>query len=474
MPDRPVPRTSLCLFALALVVALPLGAAAGGDPATSSSLWAPRPVPAGVVPEIRPLPTLREQATEQQAWLAKRLTEVLPRLMRENGVDLWILSMREYAEDPVFFSITSPTTFAARRRSIYVFHHPGPGKEVERLALGGGDQGGLFTAYRDPTPKVQNQELVGDAQWQLLRKLVEAADPKRIALDIDPVHAFADGLHSGEREAVEAALGPKYRKRVVRTPELALHYIATRVPEMMPRYRQIEETVHALLTAAFSAAVITPGTTTTEDVDWWLRQRIQELGMTTWFQPHVEHAGSGPQGTDWADGVIERGDALWVDFGVIAMGLRTDTQHLGYVLREGETAPPPGLVACLATTNRLQDILLAEMRPGRSGNEVLAAARAAATQAGIDGTIYSHPIGDHGHGAGPLIGLWDHQEGVPVRGDLKVRPATWFSIELQATSALPEWGGRKLACRQEEEAYLDDQGERHWVYARQERFHLVR
>jgi hypothetical protein len=431
-----------------------------------------------VVPQIRPLPTLREQAVEQQAWLAKRLTEVLPGLMRENGVDLWILSMREYAEDPVFFSITSPTTFAARRRSIYVFHDRGPEKGIERLALGGGDQGGLFTAYRDPAPKVKNQELVGDAQWQLLGKLVEQANPQRIALDIDPVHAFADGLHSGEREALEAALGPMYAKRVVRTPELALDYIGTRVPEMMPRYRQIEETVHALLTAAFSAAVITPGTTTTEDVDWWLRQRIQELGMTTWFQPHVERATPGATGDDWGDGVIGRGDVLWVDFGVIAMGLRTDTQHLGYVLRQSENGlegePPAGLATCLATTNRLQDLLLAEMRPGRSGNEALAAARAAAAKAGIEGTIYTHPIGDHGHGAGPLIGLWDHQEGVPVKGDLKIRPATWFSIELQATSPIPEWGGRKLSCRQEEEAYLDDRGERHWVYARQERFHLVR
>jgi Metallopeptidase family M24 len=468
MPSLPVRRT---LVLTSLLMALGAAAASAQGAGTSASLWAPVPVPAGVVPEIRPLPTLREQAREQQVWLEKRLTEVLPALMRENKVDLWILSMREYAEDPVFFSITSATTFAARRRSIYVFHDAGPGKGVERLALGGSDQGGLFTAYKDLHPKVKNQELVGDAQWQLLHTLVEQADPRRIALDIDPVHAFADGLHAGEREALEAALGPKYVARVVRTPELALHYVGTRVPEMMPRYREIEETVHALLTAAFSAAAITPGVTTTEDVDWWLRQRIQDLGMTTWFQPHVEHAA---QGADWGDGVIQRGDALWVDFGVIAMGLKTDTQHLGYVLRPGETEPPAGLRDCLATTNRLQDTLLAEMKPGRTGNEVLAAARAAATKAGIEGTIYSHPIGDHGHGAGPLIGLWDHQEGVPVRGDLKVRPATWFSIELQATSAIPEWGGQKLACRQEEEAYLDDRGERHWVYARQERFHLVR
>ena len=172
--------------------------------------------------------------------------------------------------------------------------------------------------------------------------------------------------------------------------------------------------------------------------------------------------------------MIQRGDALWVDFGVIALGLHTDTQHLGYVLKEGETSPPMGLRQCLATSNRLQDILLAEMKPGRTGNEALKAARAAMTAEGINGTIYTHPVGDRGHAAGPLIGLWDRQEGVPARGDLKLRPGTWFSIELQATSAIPEWGDRPIACRQEEEAYLDDKGERHWLYRRQERFHLVR
>ena len=418
-----------------------------------------------------PLPTLREQAREQQAWLEKRLTVVLPEIMRRHGIDLWILSMREYAEDPVFFSMVSPTTFAARRRSIYVFHDQGPEKGVVRLALGGSDQGGLYTIYRDPVQRVQGAELVGDDQWRLLRQLVEKADPKKIALNIDPVHAFSDGLHAGEREALEEALGPELRKRVVREPRLAIEYIGARVPEMLPRYRQLQETVHSLLATAFSNQVIKPGLTTVEDVEWWLRQRVQELGMTVWFQSHVERADAA---NGWSRGTIQRGDALWVDFGLVGMGLHTDTQHLGYVLRPGETAPPAGLQACIAASNRLQDIVLAEMKPGRTGNQTLQAARAAMTAAGIDGTIYTHPIGDHGHGAGPLIGLWDRQEGVPARGELEIRPNTWFSIELQATSAIPEWNGRRLPCRQEEEAYLDEKGERRWVLRRQERFHLVR
>jgi len=423
-------------------------------------------------PQIRPLPPLRQQAQEQQAWLARRLTEVLPALMREQGVDMWIVSMREYAEDPVFFSMVSPMTFAARRRTIWVFHDRGEIGLV-RWALGGGSQGGLFELYRAPADsQAPRGELVGDEQWRLLHRLVEQSNAKTIAVNIDPVHAFADGLHAGEREALEAALGPELTQRVVRRPELALRYIETRIPEMLPRYREIQETVHALISTAFSSEVIRPGVTTTQDVEWWLRQRVQDLGMTVWFQPDVERTGA--EDEDWDQGTIRPGDALWVDFGVVAMGLHTDTQHLGYVLREGEQNPPQGLRDCLRTSNRLQDVLLAELRPGRTGNEVLQAAREAMSAAGIDGTIYSHPVGDHGHGAGPFIGLWDHQEGVPVRGDLKVRPSTWFSIELQATSAIPEWKGKRIACRQEEDAYLDEKGDRHWVYGRQESFHLVR
>lgn len=126
--------------------------------------------------------------------------------------------------------------------------------------------------------------------------------------------------------------------------------------------------------------------------------------------------------------VIQRGDLIWTDLGVVGMRLRTDTQHNGYILREGETDVPEGLKKCLATSNRVQDIQVAEMKPGRTGNEALAAARARMKEEGITGSLYSHPVGDHGHGAGPLIGLWDRQEGVPGRGDAKIRPSTWYAL----------------------------------------------
>lgn len=446
-----------------LCVSLPITAAA----------QAPARVPPEAPARYHPLPPLRAQAEEMQTWVEARLERVLPALMAEHGADMWILSMREYGEDPVFWSMISPTTFAARRRSIYVFTRR-PDGSVERLALGGSSQGGLFEIYRSPhpTPTGEEAELWGDEQWRLLREIVGDRDPGNLVLNIDDTWAWADGLGAGEREALEKALGPEYLARVKRVHELAVDYIAARVPEMMPRYRKIEETVHAMISEAFSNAVITPGVTTTEDVVWWLRQKASDLGYGVWFQPSVSVQRDGEE-LEGPDAVIRRGDLLWTDFGVIGQRLKTDTQHLGYVLEDGETEAPEGLKACMAASNRMQDIQLEEMEAGRTGNEALAAALARMEQEGITGSLYSHPIGDHGHGAGPLIGLWDRQEGVPGRGDAKIRPSTWFSIELQATVPIPEWGGKTASCKQEEEAYLDENGDRHWVYRRQERFHLV-
>lgn len=433
------------------------------------------PLPA----QERPLGTLREQAEVRQEWLRLRLERVLPRLMREHGVGMWIVPMREYNEDPVFHSLVSPTTMAARRRTIYAFCLRGD--SVERVAIGGTSQGGLYRVVRDPAAAVgtagterRPAEPYGPEQWKLLPPVVEACDPRTIAVNISHTHAFSDGLSAGEWEQLRSALPPRYRDRVVRRERLALDYIAERVPEMMPAYREMQKQVHEIIRTAFSEQVITPGVTRTEDVVWWMRQRVNDLGLGTWFQPSVSVQRRGTEMGDSANPVILRGDVLHTDFGISALGLNTDTQHMGYVLRPGETEAPAGLRAALRRSNRLQDILLAEMEPGRTGNQVLHRTLERMRAEGLDGSVYTHPIGDHGHGAGPLIGLWDRQEGVPGRGDVPLRPNTWFSTELQVTSPVPEWGGQRVRMAQEEEAFLDAEGERHWTLARQERFHLVR
>ncbi len=435
------------------------------------------PAPSTATPG--PLPPLREQAVLQQEWLKYRLDTHLPALMRKHNVSMWLVISREYNEDPVFFSLVSPTMFAARRRTIYIFFDRGPGKGVERLALGGGSQGGLYDVYRDP--ENANKELYLDQQWATLRKVIDERKPANIAINISHTHAFSDGLTAGEREQLEEALGPQNRAKLVRAEALPLEYISLRVPGMLAPYRTMTDWVHRMIATAFSNRVITPGQTTNQDVVWWMREEMRRAGFTTWFQPtvRVQKPGGEPVRTaavmtEDAPVVIERGDVLHCDVGITAMRINTDTQHMGYVLRPSETEPPAGVRQALANAQRMQDIVMEEMKPGKGGNQVLRAALERIRALGIKGTVYSHPIGDHGHGAGPLIGLWDRQEGVPGRGDVPLLPGTWFSIELSARTPVPEWGGRELFVGMEEDAALDEAGRMSWIKERQLTYHLVR
>jgi Xaa-Pro aminopeptidase len=381
--------------------------------------------------------------------------------------------MREYNEDPVFRALVSPTTLAARRRTIYVFFDRGAEDGVERLALGGSSQGGLYDAVRDTeaAPDGRPRELWGSAQWDLLARVVRERNPRRIAVNIAHEHNFADGLAAGEWEQMREALGSDLASRVVREPRLAIDYLALRTPTMTQVYRRMQVVVHDIITTAFSNQVITPGETTTEDVVWWMRQRVNDLGLGSWFQPSIDIQ---RRGGEVESNVIESGDVLHCDFGIVALGLATDTQHMAYVLSEGETDAPPGLQRAFANSNRLQDILLEEMRPGRSGNDVLESVLSTMRSEGLTGTMYSHPIGDHGHGAGPLIGLWDRQDGVPGRGDVPVLSNMWFSTEMQVTTPVSEWGGQPVRMMQEEEAEVTADGDVRWVLRRQTELHLIR
>ncbi|MBK5257066.1 MAG: aminopeptidase P family protein [Vicinamibacteria bacterium] len=440
---------------------------------TSGSHAAAAP-PAAMPPR---LPSLREQDAIRQEWLKLRLDRVLPTLMRRHGVSMWLVINREYNEDPVFRSLISPSVMNARRRTILVFFDRGGDKGIERLALGGGTNGGLYEMYRDPDNA--GREIMGESQWQTLRKVIEQRKPSTIAMNVSHTHAFSDGLSSGEREQLESALGP-WTTKLVRAENLPLEYISVRLPEMEPYYVAMMRTIHALIARAFSNEVVTPGKTTSKDVEWWLRQSVNDLGLGEWFPPTVSVQRPERKATEFAATVrpeaevIERGDHLHVDFGIYAMGLATDTQHVGYVLKEREKDVPAGLQKALANSNRMQDIAFEEMRPGRTGNEVLASMLAQMKKEGIEGTMYSHPINDFGHGAGPLIGLWDHQEGVQGRGDVTLLPSTWFSVELQATTAILEWGGQKIRSAQEEDAILGPDGKMRWVLSRQTKYHLVK
>lgn len=337
--------------------------------------------------------------------------------MRAYGVDMWVIPTQEYNEDPVFTSLVSPTTFAARRRTIYVFFDRGPERGVERIALGGSSQGGLYEAVRSTRAVEgaiagQQAELWGDQQWLVLKDVIEARQPKVIGINTSRTFAFADGLSSGELAGMSEALGPEWTSRFRPAEGLAVDFIASRLPEEEVFFRELTALVWSMIEEMFSSRTITPGVTRTSDLVWWWRQRVADLGIGTWFQPSVAVQRRGATADQLgADPVIERGDLIWCDVGLTALRLNTDTQHNAYVLREGETDAPEGLKRALSRANRAQDILFEEVRPGRTGNEILRAVRATMDREGLDGTMYSHPVGMHGHGAGPLIGLWDRQEG---------------------------------------------------------------
>jgi Xaa-Pro aminopeptidase len=497
------------LVAFAAAAAAPLRA----QPAAPAAPAAPAPASPAPAASARPFGTLREQAAVQQRWLDERVRTVLPALMRRHGVDTWVVPMREYNEDPVFPALVSPTTFAARRRTIYLFHDPcaadppassgqAPSRAaraaaagdtscaVERLAFGGSSQGGAYQAVRSTKTvaapagatvaagsgaRGRQAELWGDEQWTVLRQALERRRPRRLAMNVSRTFAFADGLSAGELEGMREALGPALAARLVRVDALPVELLATRLPAEDSVFRAMNRLTWEIIQEAFSNRVITPGVTTTEDVVWWMRQRVNDLGLGTWFHPSVEVQRRGWTAERLGERpVIQRGDVLHCDFGITALRLNTDTQHMGYVLGEGEADVPAGLRAALLASNRLQDFVREELRAGRTGNEVLRASQARMRAAGIDGTIYSHPIGLHGHGAGPLVGLWDYQDGVPGRGDARVIPRMWYSVELQATSPVPEWGGQQLRSAQEEDVIVGTDGRAEWAHRRQTAFHLVR
>lgn len=416
--------------------------------------------------------SMRDRAALRDSWLEERLDTIVPELMRERDIDMWILVAREYNEDPVVKTMLPATWISARRRTILVFHDTG--ETVDRLAVSRYAVGQFFKAAWNPEQEPD--------QWQRLQDIVTERNPKRIALNVSNTFALADGMTKSQHDDLMAALGDELKSRVVYDPAMAIGWLERRTQSEMDIYPQIVGLAHAIIHEGFSSKVIKPGTTTTADVMWWFRDKIREKGVITWFHPTVsiQRRTLDDQGQKMTelfdpekDSIIRRGDLIHVDFGITYVGLNTDTQHHGYVLKEGETDAPAGIHRALATGNQLQDILTGNYKTGESGDAVLAKSRADALAAGIEPSIYTHPIGYHGHAAGATIGMWDQQNGVAGRGYYPVVANTAWSIELSAIVPIPEWGGQKVRIMLEEDAYFDGASVR-YIDGRQQQLHLIR
>ena len=415
---------------------------------------------------------LREQAQLKDAWLERRVAITLPDLMRRADIDLWVVAGREYNEDPLLRTMIPATWLSARRRTVLLIHDTGGEQPLETLAVARYDVGRVFRQSWDP-------EIEPD-QWRHAAALIAERNPRRIGINVSTNFALADGLTHTEYEGLRTALGDALSSRLVSAEALAVGWLETRIPEEMIVYQQICRIAHEIIAEGFSSTAIQPGVTTTEDLVWWFRERVRGLGLDTWFHPSVSVQRADQPTTDHTSEVLRRtqdsgtilpGDLLHVDFGITYLGLNTDTQQHAYVLRAGETQAPDELIAALARGNRLQDILTAEFKTGRTGNEILLAALEQARRESISASIYTHPLGYHGHAAGPTIGMWDQQQGVPGTGDYPLYPDTAYSIELYAETRIDAWQ-RTVRIKLEEDAFFDGKAMR-YIDGRQTALHLI-
>ena len=406
---------------------------------------------------------LREQAAIRDSWLKKRLDTFIPQLLDRANIDMWIIACREYNEDPVLMSMLPASSMSARRRTMLVFSREKDGS-VRRLTLSRYGYDDLYETVWEPEKEDQHT---------CLARLVAERDPASIGLNSSATFAFGDGISLTEHALICAAIGEAYRSRIVNAEALCVGWLEWRLPEEIVAYPRLVELGHQIIARAFSTEVIHPGITTTDDVLWWMRQTMQDAGLEAWFQPTIDIQAPGQSYEATASRqTIMPGDLLHCDMGFHYLGIATDQQQHAYVLRSGEKAAPAGLRAALADGNRLQDIHMRLMQVGATGNEALRAALAAAKAEGIRAQIYTHPLGYHGHAAGPIIGLWDQQDGVPGVGDYPLYEDTVYSIELNVLRSVPEWDGQDARIMLEEDAVLAGGGMR-WLDGRQESFYLI-
>ena len=414
-----------------------------------------------------------ERAQVIDEILNERFDVLLPELMDQSDVDMWILISREYNEDPILRTMLPATWLNARRRTILLFYRDKVSNTIEKLAVARYNVGKNISSAWDKEKEPD--------QWQRLIQLIEERNPKKIGLNFSKDHNIADGLDKTDYEEFLQYLPEKYASRVVSAEQLGVRWIETRTEREMVIYNQLVSITHDIIEEAFSEKVITPGITTTTEVEWWMRQKVTDLGLETWFHPTVDvqrtneelvgHLYSFSGRPDQM--VILPGDLLHCDFGITYLRLNTDCQELAYVLKPGEKEAPDFLREGLKAGNSVQDYLTKNMIKGRTGNEILKIALDQAKEAGFKPAIYSHPLGSYGHSAGTTIGMWDSQGGV-MKDDGENYPLnanTVYAIELNTTINIPEWN-RDIRIMLEEAGFYGEEGFR-YVNGRQTELMLI-
>jgi Xaa-Pro aminopeptidase len=413
----------------------------------------------------------KDRATLKDEILADRFDTLLPKLMDRTGIDMWLVISREYNEDPVMRTMLPSTWLNARRRTILVFYRNTTEKTIEKLAVARYDVGENITSAWDKEKQPD--------QWARLVEIINERNPKKIGLNISKDFAIADGLVVTDYNELKEALPQNIEDKLVSAEKLAVAWIESRTEKEMNLYNTLVEVTHDIIAEAFSSKVITPGVTSTEDVVWWMRQKVTDMGLETWFHPtidvqrstealksHIESFSKAKQ-----KDMIIPGDLLHCDFGITYIGLNTDCQQHAYVPKENETNVPSYLADAFAEGNQVQDIFTSNFITGNTGNEILLKSLAEGKEQGLRPSIYTHPLGVYGHSSGPTIGMWDSQNGVPGTGDYPLYDNTVYAIELNTTVYIKEWQ-KDIRIMLEEAGFWGTNGFR-YVNKRQEEIRVV-
>ncbi len=406
---------------------------------------------------------LRQQADITDRWLSYRLQHVLPEIMMREGIDMWLVLAREYNEDPVVMSLLPAAMLTARRRTLLGFYLR-PDRTVECINMGRWERG-LNQFYTGGWDKTK------ETQWEYAARVVRERKPDTIGLNVSNTFAFGDGLTKTQYDELTAALDPQDAERVQSAERLAVGWLEKRTEEELQAYQGINKLAHDIIAKAFSHEVVHPGVTTGTDVAWWIRQVINDIGLASWFSPTVMIQRRGVAMPD-PDTIIRPGDLLHCDVGLHYLGLATDTQQMAYVLRLDEAGVPADIQQALAAGNQLQDIFAASFVAGRTGNEIFQEAIEQAKAQGLEAMIYTHPIGYHGHGAGPTIGLFDQQSFVKGSGEYPLHENTCYAVELNVKYRLPSWDDQEVMIALEQTSLFNGDSVQ-YLGGRQTAFHVI-
>ena len=402
----------------------------------------------------------KDRARVVNEILKDRFENLLPKLMDRTGIDMWILISREYNEDPVLKTMLPAEWLNARRRTIILFYRDKTKNTLDKLAVARYNFGENIISAWDKE--------VEPNQWKRLNQLIEERNPKTIGINYSKYFNIADGIDKTDYEEFIANISKENRDKIISAQKLATAWIETRTTREMEIFSDIVEITHNIINEAFSSKVINVGTTTTTDVEWWMRQKVTDLGLETWFHPSVDIQRFTEENQDHLRSfsnrpdrkIIQKGDLLHCDFGITYLRLNSDCQQMAYVMKDDEKEVPIFLKRAFKKGNKLQDILTSNFIEGDSGNAILLNSLNQAVKSSLRPSIYTHPLGSYGHSSGPTIGMWDSQSGVKGNGDYPLHKNTVYAIELNITTYSKEWS-RDIRIMLEEAGYFGEEGFRY-------------